>query len=92
MIADAVAGVAGVGTTFAANERRMPARKLWIAFASAPTGRLVVDDGARIALVDRRTSLLPAGVVEVVGNFDEGDTLEVVGAGRDRVRTRHGGR
>jgi glutamate 5-kinase len=79
VVADAVAARAGIGTTFAANERRMPARKLWIAFASAPNGHLVVDAGARAALVDRGTSLLPAGVVEVVGQFDEDDTLDVVG-------------
>jgi glutamate 5-kinase len=79
VVADAVAARPGVGTTFAANERRLPARKLWIAFASAPNGHLVVDAGARAALVDRGTSLLPAGVVEVVGQFDEDDTLDVVG-------------
>ena len=37
-------------------------------------GTVVVDDGARRALVERGTSLLPAGVVDVVGQFDEGDT------------------
>jgi glutamate 5-kinase len=78
VIADVVSEGVEVGTTFAANRRRMPARKLWIAFASAPMGRLVVDEGARTALVDRGTSLLPAGIVDVVGDFDEGDTLDVV--------------
>ena len=38
VVAEAVAGVEGIGTTFAANERRLPARKLWIAFASATAG------------------------------------------------------
>jgi glutamate 5-kinase len=66
-----------VGTTFHAHDRRLPARKLWIAFASAVEGTLVVDDGARAALEDRGTSLLPAGVRDVVGEFDEGATLEV---------------
>jgi glutamate 5-kinase len=56
----------------------LAARKLWIAFASAVEGRLVVDDGARAALVDRGTSLLPAGVRAVEGEFEEGATLEVV--------------
>ena len=79
VVAGAVAGVDGIGTTFAANERRLPARKLWIAFASATAGHLVVDDGARQAVVERGTSLLPAGVVEVVGQFDEGDTLDITG-------------
>ena len=39
----------------------------------------MVDDGARQALVERGTSLLPAGVVEVVGQFDDGDAVEVAG-------------
>jgi glutamate 5-kinase len=77
VVAEAVAAAPGVRTTFEANERRLPARKLWIALASAPAGHLVVDDVARSALVDRGTSLLPAGVLEVVGQFDEGDTLDV---------------
>ena len=52
VVAEAVAGVDGIGTTFAANERRLPARKLWIAFASATAGRLVVDDGARAGRIE----------------------------------------
>ncbi len=68
----------GIGTTFAAHERRLPARKLWIAFASRIAGSIVVDDGARRALVERPTSLLPAGVVDVIGAFDQDATVDVV--------------
>jgi glutamate 5-kinase len=68
---------AGVGTTFAGHDRRLPARKLWIAFAAEPNGAIVVDDGARQALTVRSTSLLPAGVREVSGSFGEGDTVEI---------------
>jgi glutamate 5-kinase len=80
VLAEALAGVAGVGTTFHANDRRLPARKLWIAFASQVEGSVIVDDGARRALLERGTSLLPAGVVRVLGEFDDGATVEVVGA------------
>ena len=79
VLADAVADRAGVGTTFRPHDRRLPARKLWIAFASGVGGSVVVDDGARRALVERGTSLLPAGVTAVHGAFDDGDTVEVVG-------------
>jgi glutamate 5-kinase len=75
VLADAVAAVPGVGTTFQAHDRRLSARKLWIAFASAVAGTLVVDDGAHRALTERNTSLLPAGVVRVEGGFHEGDTV-----------------
>ena len=77
VVVDAVAGVAGVGTIFRAHDRRLSARKLWIAFASAVEGSITVDAGARRALVERGTSLLPAGVREVRGEFDDGDTVDV---------------
>ena len=79
VLADAVAGAHGVGTTFRAHDRRLPARKLWIAFATGAAGTVVVDDGARRALVERGTSLLPAGIRFVQGAFDEGDAVDVAG-------------
>ena len=79
-----------VGTTFAGHDRRLPARKLWIAFAAEVRGAVVVDDGARQALTERSTSLLPAGVRDVVGSFGEGDTVEVRATDGTRVRPRDG--
>lgn len=76
VLVDAVGGVS-VGTTFAPSDRRLPARKLWIGFASQVEGSVTVDDGAYRALVERGTSLLPAGVVAVSGDFDDGSTIEV---------------
>ena len=58
-------------------DRRLPARKLWIAFARAISGTIVVDDGARRALVERGRSLLPAGIVDVRGDFEAGDAVEI---------------
>lgn len=52
-------------------------RGRWLAYATAPEGRLVVDDGARRALVDGGSSLLPVGVVEVLGRFDAGSVVSV---------------
>lgn len=78
VLVSAVDGTAR-GTTFEAHDRRLGARKLWIAFAAEPQGRVVVDAGARSALTDRASSLLPAGIVEVTGRFEEGDTVEIAG-------------
>lgn len=78
VIADAVGGTAGTGTVFRAKQQRLPARKLWIAFAVPALGRLVVDGGAREALVEDRRSLLPAGVVKTEGSFRADDAVEVV--------------
>ncbi len=76
-LVDAVAGVSGVGTTVAAHDRKVSARKLWIGFAGEAEGTLVVDDGARKALVERNVSLLPAGVTAVLGEFLEGDLVAI---------------
>ncbi len=77
VLTDAVAGTPGVGTLVRARDTRMPARKLWIAFAVVARGRIVVDGGARAAL-ERGKSLLTAGVREVSGAFDPGSPVEVV--------------
>jgi glutamate 5-kinase len=69
----------GVGTVFRPMERRLPARKLWIAFAIGSSGVVTVDEGARRALVEREASLLPAGVVSVTGRFGADDAVEIAG-------------
>jgi glutamate 5-kinase len=78
VLMEVVAGEPGSGTVFRARERSLPARKLWIAFALATAGQVVVDDGARAALVDHGRSLLAAGVVSVRGTFVPDDAVEVV--------------
>ena len=78
VLREAVEGVAGVGTVFRPRSQRLPARKLWIAFALPPAGRIVVDDGARRALEKDRRSLLSAGIVGAEGSFNAEDAVELV--------------
>jgi glutamate 5-kinase len=79
VVADALAGTPGVGTTVRPHDRRLSARKLWIAFAVGTSGRIVVDDGARRALVESGRSLLAAGVREVEGFFEPDAAVELAG-------------
>jgi glutamate 5-kinase len=65
-------------TWFLAQATPLQARKRWIAGTLQPVGRLVIDDGARSALI-RGKSLLPAGVKDIIGLFGRGDTVSVVG-------------
>jgi len=74
VIVDAVAGKP-VGTAFAGGEAAVGARKMWIALGRRPAGDIVIDDGARNALVTGGKSLLPAGVVQVSGSFRPGDAV-----------------
>ena len=75
----AVLGERRLGTLFLPHAERMPARKLWIAFAMRARGRLTVDAGAREALTRRSRSLLAAGVVKVEGSFVPEDAVEIAG-------------
>ena len=79
VLLDAVDGRPGCGTTVAAHDRKLSARKLWIAFAGDSEGTLSVDAGAKAALVERGVSLLPAGAKSVSGTFEEGDLVEIAG-------------
>lgn len=70
-----------IGTRFLPHDRQLSARKLWIAFAAEVEGTVVIDSGARDALVSGGKSLLPAGVVAVRGAFESGATVELVDEG-----------
>ena len=78
VVAAAVDGVDGVGTVLHPHDRRLPARKLWIAFATGSAGTITVDGGARRALTEGNRSLLPAGVRHHEGTFEAGEAVEVV--------------
>ena len=67
-----------VGTYFHASPNRTPTRLLWLAHATSPQGTLTIDDGAVAAVVERRLSLLPAGVTAVSGNFQAGDPIDIM--------------
>ncbi|MDQ0144189.1 MULTISPECIES: glutamate 5-kinase [Pseudarthrobacter] len=69
-----------VGTWFAVNGSRKPVRLLWLAHVASVQGRLVLDEGAVRAVRHHRTSLLPAGISAVHGEFEAGDAVELAGA------------
>jgi glutamate 5-kinase len=79
VLSDALAGVPGIGTVVVPRQSRLPARKLWIAFAVGSSGTVIVDEGARTALLERGVSLLPAGVIGVEGAFAADAAVELAG-------------
>ncbi|MEU7822013.1 glutamate 5-kinase [Catellatospora sp. NPDC049133] len=76
-----------VGTLFHAAGVRATARLHWLAHATTARGRLHLDAGAVTAVVDRRASLLPAGITRVDGAFTAGDPVDLIDiAGRAVAR------
>jgi glutamate 5-kinase len=78
----AAAGGEVVGTRFAAREGRYSSFKLWLRYAKPTRGRVLVDAGAARALREGGTSLLPVGIVDVAGEFNAGDAVEVAHDGQ----------
>jgi len=67
-----------VGTLFVPSRSRMQSRKRWLAFASLPRGGIVVDAGARGALVLGGKSLLPSGIRGTQKAFRAGDVVSLM--------------
>lgn len=76
-----------IGTLFLPARDRMAAKKHWIAFSKKARGKLIVDEGARIAMVERGKSLLPSGIIGVEGGFDRGDAVRLCGADGSEIAT-----
>ena len=81
----AVLAGADRGTWFPARPG-MSRRRQWLAFASAPQGTLVVNAGARDALVQAGASLLAPGVLSVEGDFQAGAVVAIACDGVDIAR------
>lgn len=74
-----------VGTLLLPDGSPLPSRKHWIAYTLKPRGSIIVDEGARRALEERHSSLLPAGIVSVTGTFAVGDAVSIVSEGGNEV-------
>ena len=66
-----------IGTRLVASMQKLTARKQWMADHLQLAGYLVVDDGAADKLLNEGKSLLPVGVLSVVGEFQRGDIVAV---------------
>jgi len=73
-----------IGTLFLAR-KRMTRKECWIAFAFKSKGRIVVDRGARTALLEAGRSLLPSGIVKVEGEFARGECVEIADGEKNSI-------
>jgi glutamate 5-kinase len=65
------------GTRFLARDARYSSFKLWLKYAKPSRGTLLIDAGAVRAVREGSASLLPVGVVDVLGDFDAGDAVDI---------------
>ena len=68
-----------IGTLILPKRDALSSRKHWIAFNPKPKGDVIVDDGAKKAVIQKGKSLLPSGVMKIRGNFNRGDLVTCLG-------------
>jgi glutamate 5-kinase len=69
---------AEMGTLFLPAKERLKGRKHWIAFTHRPSGAIIVDEGAKKAILFSGKSLLPSGIKGVHGEFEAGELIKCV--------------
>ncbi|MEK7376407.1 MAG: PUA domain-containing protein, partial [Candidatus Margulisiibacteriota bacterium] len=71
-----------VGTLFAPKLSKMESKKRWLAHGKKPAGHVVIDDGAKKALLEGGKSLLAVGIKEVKGRFGAGQVIGIFDSSR----------
>jgi glutamate 5-kinase len=72
-----ITGGENIGTIFPSQTSKLESKKRWMLSGLASKGKLIIDDGAALALRRQNRSLLPAGVVSVEGEFQRGDVVDI---------------
>ena len=73
------------GTFIQSEERQLDARKKWLAGQLKSKGTLIIDDGAKNAIVNSGKSLLSVGITDVKGKFDRGDLVQCISSSGQEV-------
>lgn len=74
-----------VGTFFLPQGKNLEARKRWIAYGARPKGAIVIDEGAKNALVKDGKSLLSVGIAAIKGTFLKNETVSILDAGMREI-------
>lgn len=77
VLLDIIAG-RGDGTYFKPSNALLPVKTQWLSFYSLISGEIIIDAGAEKAIIEKGKSLLPAGVLDVKGEFHVGEVVEVL--------------
>ena len=66
------------GTMFLPQNEDLPDKKRWIGYATNILGGIMVNNGAKKALIKETKSLLPIGVIKIINEFNKGDVVSIV--------------
>ncbi len=76
-ILDRIFAGEAVGTLFQPHGEDVASWKRWVGFTARPRGTIQIDAGACRAVTQQGKSLLPVGVIRVIGEFGKGDVVSI---------------
>ena len=66
-----------IGTMFIPTSENLSGKKRWIGYATNVRGKLIVNEGAKKAIIEKNTSLLSIGITEVINEFNQGEVVSI---------------
>lgn len=67
-----------IGTIFLPNDEMLSGKKRWIGYATNISGGIIVNYGAKKAILEKDSSLLPVGLVGIVNQFKKGEVVSIL--------------
>ncbi len=74
-----------IGTMFFPANESLSGKKRWIGYATNIIGKIVVNHGAKKAVLEKGSSLLPIGVVEVINEFKRGEVISILDENKEEI-------
>ena len=66
-----------LGTMFIPTNENLSDKKRWIGYATNVLGKIIVNEGAKKAILEKCTSLLPIGIIKVINEFKQGEVVSI---------------
>ena len=76
---------ADTGTMFLPASESLSGKKRWIGYATNIIGKIVVNNGAKKAVLEKGSSLLPIGVIDVINEFKRGEVISILDENKDEI-------
>lgn len=73
------------GTMFLPAEENLSGKKRWIGYATNIIGKIVVNNGAQKAILEKESSLLPVGVIEIINEFKKGEVISILNENKEEI-------
>jgi glutamate 5-kinase len=67
-----------IGTVFLPHQEFLSGKKRWIGYATTILGKIAVNKGAKKAVLEKESSLLPVGVLDIINDFKKGEVVSII--------------